>query len=156
METLWAISDINFCKIHQVRLEEKCQNCDSNQYFLTPTGENGFCHCCKSWLGHKKMLKNNEIEKDIKLVNDIEEILKSFDKKKYSNTTLIDTLSFIKNHLFPIPKLNFCKMVLKVDIRTYNSYLKAIRLPELNNLVKISTYFNIPLIEVFKRDINKN
>lgn len=150
----WVININTYCSTHQVLLEDKCPVCCKQQPILTPSMRNGYCYSCHNWLGRREIIKEEAVTKyEVMIESTVSKMLKDLNKLNSSRVTLSESLLEIKERLFRKPKKTFCTEILKIQYSNYLHFINYNKHPSLNTIVKISIFFNLPIIDIVNKSI---
>lgn len=149
---IWSISVTSFCIVHQSRLHSRCLKCDRQVPQLDSHSKPGFCSKCGSWLGRLTREDNKapeEIEDQRWITKQISALLASTPHLGVIPTkeALAESIKFCIVKGTGINESRFANSI-RVSQSTVNDWQRQGKIPTLQNLLKISHFTQIPLLNI--------
>ncbi len=149
---IWSFQDVEICKIHQVRLVDKCPYCSSYLNPLNYSSRIGYCDGCNTWLGSNSRSGKGITQAENEWFN-----------WAYDNIGMLfctpppaNKMMFINNMNTLIRKFSAKKLSEELNI-----YPEVIlrwatgKNADITNLLNLSYKLNISVHELFTQDINQ-
>lgn len=151
---MWSISPVAICSKHEVKLEDRCPDCEKTVPYLSRYHENGFCPHCRNWLGSSRgtriQKKAEQYAQQVWFIEQIGLLLSSNEGN--------DTCSF--------PKLSENLLLLSKLCRKYDchgrwtsvidGWLLEDITPSIDSLLEISYRLSVPLEILLMNEINES
>lgn len=157
-QLIWAISDIDTCGIHGIRLHEKCPHCHNQIKHYNTSSRVGYCYHCNHWLGSDKPDSNSYAdfnEWDIWRIDNIGSILTDI-----RNINLSAKSCLSRNILEILNLTGFSRAQLGKEIGVSPSSIRdwAIfyKKPTLNSVLLLGYILQLPLSKLLFTDINSS
>lgn len=167
-QLVWAIASVSVCARHKRPLEDACPYCNRCVPHLTFRSRPGHCPRCSEWLGLKgrtcanagEMAASLPEEKRVKLklaewVGDLLAITPELDEPITTSKLSTNLPKLLQSHYHG--RWSVISRSTSVDAKSIKRWLRAERLPSLNNLLKLCLAMNVSLRElvcVDYREIN--
>jgi uncharacterized Zn finger protein (UPF0148 family) len=140
---IWQIQGVNYCSIHQTRLEDTCYICSKRIFFMGRYSRVGFCPSCETKLNSKSSYSYFPDKKEMLLheiwnyiLDNDSSGLKVIDDLSNSETIAIKLLYLLKRSNYRSDKTRLINLIRK---KSYTSELEFQYI--LNLLLKTNTNF---------------
>ncbi|MFO1444579.1 TniQ family protein [Bacillus sp. Bva_UNVM-123] len=163
---IWAFNCINYCPIHDVKLENQCTNCDNYQPVLSPNSIPGYCHHCGMWLGIKDyqiqlLGDRGQITWQSWIYNNINELIHMNDQeqRRLLNHEIVSEVvaKVLRNVMLNnVPIRRFAKDFLKISYNTVYGWIYKKNFPSLENMLNICYCVDLTLIEILSGKTETN
>jgi transcriptional regulator with XRE-family HTH domain len=158
---LWSLSTVTTCVKHRLRLRALCPRCDRTIPHLDSHSRPGFCSKCKGWLGQPQLARaqtggdiaGKELEWQMWVTEQLCTLL--------SSTPLIEDLpekeAVTKSIIFCIKSIasmtesSFARAI-GVPQPTVNDWQRQGTTPELEKLLRIVRFTQLPLLNILRGD----
>ena len=141
---IWYLIAIEKCDIHEIRLEDTCNNCKKKLPFVHSRIIVGYCQYCGSWLGDKTSFQKEpltEIEKFSAL--NYKELIENTCMLKFFPSKIFISL-LLKRAIKEGGFTSFKSLAryLNISFSSFDNYLYCRNIPDKYNLIKIVSKLN--------------
>jgi hypothetical protein len=158
---LWSLSVVTVCAKHRLRLRSRCFRCDRTIPYLDSHSRPGFCSKCNYWLGQSPLesgqaaedIVGAEIERQTWITEQLCTLLTSTSRIENppKKESLTKSIEFCIRHLAGMTESCFARTI-GVPQPTVNDWRRQGNVPELENLLRIAYFTQIPLLNILLGD----
>ncbi|MEH7385463.1 hypothetical protein V7147_08655 [Bacillus sp. JJ1521] len=155
---IWRISDLQKCDIHQIKLQDKCPECQKQLQLYHSSLVNGYCQHCFSWLGDSKdSIEKETLTKNEKFnVDNYKQLIQNQGKLSSfpTNVSISNLLNRIQNDLGFKSRSRFASFLGIKDVRLH-AWIHRKNMPNVQGLMNIAERLDSTIYDL-TNEYNKN